>query len=43
VFWIELPAGTDGLAVYREALAAGVNVTPGRMSSASDSFDHGCG
>jgi len=40
VFWVELPEGTDGFAVYRESLDAGVTVTPGRMFSAAGHFNH---
>ena len=40
LFWLELPPGTDGLAIYRAALAEGVSIAPGAMFSASRSFDH---
>jgi len=36
--WIELPDGTDALALQRQAAAAGISVAPGPMFSASRGF-----
>jgi len=40
VFWIELPEGSDSLAIYRQALGAGVSLAPGPMFSARGGFGH---
>jgi DNA-binding transcriptional MocR family regulator len=36
--WLELPQGTDSLAVYRRAMEAGISVSPGPMFSAVRGF-----
>jgi DNA-binding transcriptional MocR family regulator len=36
--WLELPSGTDSLALYRRAMAAGISVSPGPMFSAVRGF-----
>jgi DNA-binding transcriptional MocR family regulator len=36
--WIELPAGTDAMRVYREALARGVSIAPGPIFSPQRRF-----
>jgi DNA-binding transcriptional MocR family regulator len=36
--WLELPPGTDSLALYRRAMAAGISVSPGPMFSAVRGF-----
>jgi len=38
--WLEMPAGTDALAVHRQALAAGISVAPGPIFSSQPAFDH---
>lgn len=38
--WLELPEGTDALAVQRRAAAEGISVAPGPMFSASRGFGH---
>ena len=38
--WLELPAGTDALAIQRQAAAQGISVAPGPMFSASRGFGH---
>lgn len=38
LLWVALPPGIDGVAVYREALARGVRVIPGRLFSPSDAY-----
>ncbi|MBA1148409.1 PLP-dependent aminotransferase family protein [Ectothiorhodospiraceae bacterium WFHF3C12] len=38
LLWVSLPEGTDGFGVYREALARGVRVIPGRLFSPSDAY-----
>ncbi|WP_327078553.1 hypothetical protein [Novilysobacter spongiicola] len=38
--WLELPEGTDALAVQRRAAAEGISVAPGPMFSASRGFRH---
>ena len=36
VLWIELPPGIDSMALYQQALAAGITIAPGRLFSTSD-------
>ncbi|MGH8074590.1 MAG: PLP-dependent aminotransferase family protein, partial [Lysobacter sp.] len=36
--WLELPAGTDALAIQRGAIANGISIAPGPMFSASRGF-----
>ena len=36
--WVELPAGTDALAIHRQALALGISVAPGPIFSATRAF-----
>ena len=36
--WLELPAGTDALAIQRQAAAQGISIAPGPMFSASRGF-----
>jgi DNA-binding transcriptional MocR family regulator len=36
--WVELPSGSDSLALWRQAMAAGISVAPGPMFSASGAF-----
>ena len=36
--WLELPAGTDAIALHRRAMAAGISCAPGPMFSASQQF-----
>ncbi len=38
VLWVELPPGTDAIAVHRRALAAGISTSPGPIFSASGRF-----
>lgn len=40
VLWIELPERVDGLALFWQALAAGVSIAPGVMFSASGTYRH---
>ncbi len=39
LLWVELPAGVDGLALYHEALRAGVRIAPGRLFSTGGEYD----
>jgi DNA-binding transcriptional MocR family regulator len=36
--WVELPEGTDALAIHRQALAQGISVAPGPIFSATRAF-----
>jgi len=36
--WVELPPGCDSLALWRQAMAAGISIAPGPMFSASGAF-----
>ncbi len=36
--WVEMPDGTDSLALHRTAMAAGISIAPGPMFSASVDF-----
>lgn len=36
--WLELPVGVDAMALYRQAMAAGISLAPGPMFSASGAF-----
>lgn len=36
--WLELPEGADAMALYRQAMAAGISLAPGPMFSASGAF-----
>ena len=36
--WVELPAGTDTIAIHRQALSLGISVAPGPMFSAQRRF-----
>jgi DNA-binding transcriptional MocR family regulator len=36
--WVELPAGTDALEVYRQALAAKISIAPGPLFSAKQRY-----
>jgi DNA-binding transcriptional MocR family regulator len=36
--WVELPEGTDALAIHRQALALGISVAPGPIFSATRAF-----
>jgi DNA-binding transcriptional MocR family regulator len=38
VLWVELPDGTDSMALYERALAAGISFTPGRLFSPQDRY-----
>jgi DNA-binding transcriptional MocR family regulator len=38
--WVEMPPGTDALAVHKQALAAGISVAPGPIFSSLPSFNH---
>ncbi len=38
--WIELPPGSDALALHRRALAAGISIAPGPIFSARREFNH---
>ena len=38
--WVELPEGSDALAVQRQAMAAGISIAPGPMFSATRAFAH---
>jgi DNA-binding transcriptional MocR family regulator len=38
LLWIELPAATDTLALYREALERGISIAPGRVFSNADLY-----
>ncbi|HWX03042.1 PLP-dependent aminotransferase family protein [Collimonas sp.] len=38
VLWIELPAAIDSMALYRQALAEGITIAPGRLFSTSDAY-----
>lgn len=41
VLWVRLPGGTDGLRLYREAMASGVSILPGLLCSYSQQYrDH---
>lgn len=39
LLWVELPDGLDGLALYHEALRAGVRIAPGRLFSTAGEYD----
>jgi DNA-binding transcriptional MocR family regulator len=39
--WVELPRGTDTLALHREAAARGISIAPGPMFSARRAFANG--
>ncbi|MDD5365696.1 MAG: PLP-dependent aminotransferase family protein [Gallionellaceae bacterium] len=38
VLWVELPEGRDTMALYEQALAAGISFTPGRLFSPQDKY-----
>lgn len=38
--WVELPAGTDALAMHRAALAEGISIAPGPIFSAKREYTH---
>ncbi|MDR3393650.1 MAG: PLP-dependent aminotransferase family protein [Parasulfuritortus sp.] len=38
VLWVELPEGSDTMALYEKALAAGISFTPGRLFSPQDKY-----
>jgi DNA-binding transcriptional MocR family regulator len=38
VVWVELPPGTDSLALYESAMREGISIAPGPMFSASDRY-----
>lgn len=38
--WLELPRGTDALALHRAALRHGISIAPGSIFSARDDFRH---
>jgi DNA-binding transcriptional MocR family regulator len=38
--WVELPAGTDSLAVHRMALDEGISIAPGPIFSAKREYGH---
>ncbi len=38
VLWVELPEGSDTLALYEKALAAGISFTPGRLFSPQEKY-----
>jgi len=38
--WLELPPGSDALALQRRAMRAGVSIAPGPMFSAAHGFHH---
>jgi DNA-binding transcriptional MocR family regulator len=38
--WVELPAGSDALALHRKALAKGISIAPGPMFSPGRAFGH---
>ena len=38
LLWVELPKNADTLALYREALARGISIAPGRVFSNSDLY-----
>ncbi|MEL1265409.1 PLP-dependent aminotransferase family protein [Pseudoxanthomonas putridarboris] len=38
--WLELPAGSDALALHRRALAHGISIAPGPIFSANRGFAH---
>lgn len=40
VLWVELPEGSDSMALYEKAVAAGINFTPGRLFSPQDKYGH---
>ncbi|MBO9539275.1 PLP-dependent aminotransferase family protein [bacterium] len=40
LLWVELPEGVDAVALHREALAAGISITPGPIFSASGNFQN---
>ena len=37
-FWVELPAGTDGMRLYREALAQNVGIVPGQAFASGNRY-----
>jgi DNA-binding transcriptional MocR family regulator len=41
VVWLELPAGVDSLALYRQALAEGISLAPGPMFSPTQRYPNG--
>jgi DNA-binding transcriptional MocR family regulator len=38
VLWVQLPEAVDSLVLYREALGAGIAITPGHLFSASEQY-----
>jgi DNA-binding transcriptional MocR family regulator len=40
LLWVELPRGTDALALHRQALTHGISIAPGSIFSARDDFRH---
>ena len=38
LIWVELPAGVDALALYQDAMDAGIRISPGHLYSTSDRF-----
>ena len=38
--WVELPAGSDALALHSKALAEGISIAPGPMFSAKRDYAH---
>jgi DNA-binding transcriptional MocR family regulator len=40
VLWVELPEGSDTLALYEKALAAGISFSPGRLFSPQEKYAH---
>lgn len=40
LLWVELPAGSDSMALYEKALAAGISFTPGHLFSPQGRYAH---
>lgn len=40
VLWVELPQQANSLALYRDALACGITIAPGRLFGTSGQFNH---
>jgi DNA-binding transcriptional MocR family regulator len=40
VLWLELPRGTDALAIFHRAREAGISIAPGHLFSPAGEFSH---